>query len=50
MIQNMDMQEVHIDDHAHQIIVFDELLDQLKNLDSRMASVVELRFFGGMEY
>jgi RNA polymerase sigma factor (TIGR02999 family) len=47
-IQNMDMQEVHIEKHAHQIIVFDELLDELKNLDERMASVVELRFFGGM--
>lgn len=47
-IQNMDMQEVHIEKHAEQIIIFDELLEQLKSLDERMASVVELRFFGGM--
>lgn len=47
-IQNMDMQEIHIEEHAEQIIQFDEMLNQLKKLDERMASVVELRFFGGM--
>lgn len=47
-IENMDMQEIHIEEHAEQIILFDELLDQLKKLDERMAAVVELRFFGGM--
>ena len=47
-IQNMDMQEIHIENHAEQIILFDELLEELKELDERMASVVELRFFGGL--
>lgn len=47
-ILNMDLQNIKIEEHARQIIVFDELLEELKSLDERMYKVVELRFFGGL--
>lgn len=47
-ILNMDLENIQIEKHAQQIIVFDDLLDELKKLDDRMCNVVELRFFGGL--
>lgn len=44
----LEEDEINIHEHAGQIVALDELLDQLSELDERMANIVELRFFGGM--
>lgn len=44
----LEEDEINIREHAEQIVALDELLDQLSELDERMANTVELRFFGGM--
>ncbi|HET9768482.1 MAG TPA: ECF-type sigma factor [Thermoanaerobaculia bacterium] len=38
-----------VDDHAEQLLDIDRSLQRLAALDERLAQVVELRFFGGLE-
>jgi RNA polymerase sigma factor (TIGR02999 family) len=35
-------------DHAEELLAVDEALKRLASIDARSATVVELRFFGGM--
>ena len=44
----LDEERINLDEHANTIIEMDELMDELKVMDERMFSIVELRFFGGL--
>ena len=45
---DIDISNLQADEHAEQILVLNDALDELKNLDERICTVVELRFFGGL--
>jgi RNA polymerase sigma factor (TIGR02999 family) len=48
--QEIDFDNVTLDadEHSDQILALNDLLNQLKQLDERIYTVVEFRFFGGM--
>lgn len=41
--------EVSADGHDEELLALNQALDQLAELDQRLAQVVEMRFFGGLE-
>ncbi|GJM44744.1 MAG: DNA-directed RNA polymerase sigma-70 factor [Gemmatimonadota bacterium] len=44
----LEEQQIAIDDHAHQLLEIDRILDRLRDKDERLARVVECRFFAGL--
>ncbi len=44
----LDEQQIAIDDHAHQVLEINRILERLRERDDRLARVVECRFFGGL--
>jgi RNA polymerase sigma factor (TIGR02999 family) len=47
-IMPLDEQQIAIDDHAHQVLEINRILERLRERDDRLARVVECRFFGGL--
>ncbi|HMB97932.1 MAG TPA: sigma-70 family RNA polymerase sigma factor [Balneolaceae bacterium] len=45
---DIDINNLQAHEHAEQILVLNDALDELKRLDERICTVVELRFFGGL--
>lgn len=45
---DLDLGELRVDEHAERILALHELLIQLKEVDERICTVVELRFFVGL--
>ncbi|TVR27960.1 MAG: sigma-70 family RNA polymerase sigma factor [Balneolaceae bacterium] len=45
---DMELQDLQADQHAEQILALHELLIRLKEIDERLCTVVELRFFVGL--
>ena len=45
---NLDLNDLQADEHADRILALNELLIKLKEVDERMCTVVELRFFVGL--
>ncbi|MGF1671203.1 MAG: sigma-70 family RNA polymerase sigma factor [Balneolaceae bacterium] len=45
---DIDIENLQTDEHADQILRLNETLNELKDLDERICTVVELRFFGGL--
>jgi len=44
---DLDASALALDDQAEELLQLDQALQELARLDARMASVVEMRFFGG---
>lgn len=49
-LRRLDLEDADlaVDDHAEEILSLDEALVRLKDVDERLARVVELRFFAGL--
>ena len=45
---DLDVQDLQAEEHADHILVLNELLNNLREINERMCTVVELRFFGGL--
>ncbi len=48
-LDHLDAQALPIDSQAERLVAIDAALDKLAALDPRLAQVVEMRFFAGME-
>lgn len=46
---SIDENEIAVSEKAGVLVSLDEALDRLSNLDERSATIVELRFFGGLQ-
>ena len=46
---SLDVEEIGIDDQPEAILELDAAMDQLTELEPRLARVVECRFFGGLD-
>lgn len=44
----LDEERIALKEHSNQLLMLHELMDRLAELDERMHTVVDLRFFGGM--
>jgi len=44
----LEEQQIAVDDHAHQLLEIDRVLEKLRDRDERLARVVECRFFAGL--
>jgi RNA polymerase sigma factor (sigma-70 family) len=48
-LDDLDVHALPVDDQAEQLLAMDSALVKLAELDPRLAEVIELRFFAGME-
>jgi RNA polymerase sigma-70 factor (ECF subfamily) len=49
-VEPLDETALRLDDRASELLVLDDALARLKSIDERLASIVDLRFFGGLTF